>query len=713
MPWRKNKLALYDILQKNHFMSVVIIAIMLIPLLYSFLYLSAFFDPYEHTKNLPVAVVNEDQGVEVDGETIRAGDELVKQLEKNDSMKWVFLDNYKEMDLGFQQDRYYMGIVIPKNFSETAASIQDPKPVQGIIRYYANEGSNYLSSQIGNKVVQELEKNVQKSLARTYAEGIFDKMEESVKSLDKASEGASKLADATEDAAEGAKKLKNGTQLLKDKVDKLNGSTAPLTNGMDQLVDGLKKSRDGSQKLTEGAGRLESGLGEMKEKVGESSKDLPKLKNGAQEIQNGIGEIRKFVNQPGLQSAAGTISEEAGQIKEKHQEAQKMLDTVLEEYPELESDPAVTRLKEKMDQVSRDYGGIVDRAAKLDTKLKQAQSDVDQMYQGQGKVVEGIGKVESGFNQQHTALTQLHKGAGTLSGSLQEMYQGQRKLLSGSTQLQNGIHQAADAPNQMSEALGKLNDGSDELNKGLFQIENGQSTLADKLAGGADDARSQLEGKDEKAEQMADPVAVDKESINKVPNYATGFTPYFISLSLWVGAMILFTVIDMKRMKWGEERQLSILTAVLIGVIQALLLTVALRYGLGIEPKNEWWFFLFPLATSFAFIAINHLLVAVMKDVGRFVAILILMLQLSASAGTYPAELLPDFFQSIHPYLPMTYSVEGLRAAISTGNETILWNNLLILFSIAIGSYLLLAVFNKTVAVLKNKKQTKVAQKAV
>ncbi|OYD06300.1 YhgE/Pip domain-containing protein [Paludifilum halophilum] len=678
MPWNKNRLALYDILQKNRRMAVVIFGIVLIPLVYSYLYLFAFFDPYEHTKNLPVAVVNEDSGAEAKGSSLNAGEELVEQLKQDDSMKWDFVDSREEMDRGFRQDRYYLGVVIPEDFSRRVTHIQDEEPIQGHIQYYANEGSNYLSSQIGARAILELEKSVEQSLIRTYAMGIFDELDLSVEKLDKASDGASKLADATEDAAGGAKDLENGTRLLKNRVDQFRGASQQLTEGTAQL--------------TEGADNLAAGLGRMNEEVQEKSGEIPRLKKGAQEVQAGIGQIRDHLNDPTLNAWAGRISDKAKKLKQKNEEIHEAFDRLLEKNPDLASDPDVKRIKEKLDQSTEKYEDLVNTAAQLDSKLNGYQHDVNRLYEGQGKVIDGIGRVQTGFQKQTSALKRLESGAQNLSNGLKKLH-GQ-------------IQKVAGIPKQLSEALSKLEDGSGELKNGLFQILDGQGSLADRLAQGVEDGESRLQDKDSQADKISNPVKVDDQSVHPVPNYATGFAPYFIALSLWVGAMILFTVIDLKRAKLGDERPLSFMTALLIGTLQALLLVTALRYGLGIRPELEGWFYLFAVVISFAFIAINHFLVSVLKDVGRFLSIVILMLQLTSSAGTYPVELLPDSFRELHPYLPMTYGIEGMRAAISTGDESVLLQNTGILLGCAVGAYVLLGVFHGLIKWINIRKTT-------
>nr|WP_276208320.1 YhgE/Pip family protein [Fictibacillus barbaricus] len=185
-------------------------------------------------------------------------------------------------------------------------------------------------------------------------------------------------------------------------------------------------------------------------------------------------------------------------------------------------------------------------------------------------------------------------------------------------------------------------------------------------------------------ERIANPVSVKTKSFSDVPNYGTGFAPYFLSLGLFVGALLMSIVFPL-RDKAGEPRsgfswfagKFTFLAAV--GVIQALIADAVLLLGLDIEVSNLTAFIGLSIITSLTFLALIQLLVTVLGDPGRFVAIIILILQLTTSAGTFPLELIPNGLQVFNAWLPMTYSVSGFKAVISSGDMSSFTQNMWVL----------------------------------
>jgi putative membrane protein len=185
---------------------------------------------------------------------------------------------------------------------------------------------------------------------------------------------------------------------------------------------------------------------------------------------------------------------------------------------------------------------------------------------------------------------------------------------------------------------------------------------------------------------MGNPVKIKNEKMNEVPNYGTGFAPYFLSLGLFVGALLLSIVFPLREPADVPRNGLSwfmgkfgVLTV--IGVVQALVAAVLLLVELNLQVASIPLFLLFSILTSLTFIALIQLLVTVLGDPGRFIAIIILILQLTTSSGIFPLELIPNALQPFSVLLPMTYSVSGFKSVISSGDISFVWHNVAILSS--------------------------------
>ncbi|WP_170958742.1 YhgE/Pip family protein, partial [Bacillus pseudomycoides] len=260
-----------------------------------------------------------------------------------------------------------------------------------------------------------------------------------------------------------------------------------------------------------------------------------------------------------------------------------------------------------------------------------------------------------------------------------QLTNGVNALLDGSQKISGGLGQFVDPKGDFQSGLARLQDGSGQVTNGLGEANDGSKELATKLGEGAEKT-SETKGDENKYDMFASPVKVETEKVTEVPNYGTGFTPYFLSLGLFVGALLLSIVFPLREtvgipksgFSWFVSKFGVLLT---VGVIQALVADAVLLLGLGVEVQSVPYFILFSIITSLAFIALVQFLVTTFSDAGRFIAILTLILQLTTSAGTFPLELIPKPLQIFNAWFPMTYSVSGYKAVISSGDYSFMWQN--------------------------------------
>lgn len=317
----------------------------------------------------------------------------------------------------------------------------------------------------------------------------------------------------------------------------------------------------------------------------------------------------------------------------------------------------------------------------LSSGQKTLRSGVNELASGTDNLAAGAQTLSSG---QHDYISQMN----LFTNKFSEANEGTAKLSSGTTQLLNGITQLDDGANQLNEGTDELADGSGKLANGMNTMKNGTKDFHKEMTDAAKEVND-VEANDETYNMMANPVEVDNEKINEVPNYGTGFAPYFLSLGLYVGALLLSIVYPLREpsiiptsgFNWFLRKTFGL---GVIGVLQALIAASLLLFGLGIEVQNITLFYLFAIFTSWTFIALIQFLVTCFDDPGRFMAIIVLILQLTTSAGTFPLELIPKILQPFNALLPMTYSVNGFKAVISSGDYSAMWLNsgILALFTI-------------------------------
>ncbi|MHC2832264.1 YhgE/Pip family protein [Bacillus sp. F9_6S_D1_P_5] len=808
---------------------IPIIAVLFVPILYAGMFLWAFWDPYKQLDDLPVAVVNLDKGAVFDGKPIEVGKGLVDNLKDNTSFKWEFVSE-KEAKKGMEGRKYYMLVRIPDDFSSNATTLlkDEPKPLN--LEYIPNESLNFLSSQIGGTAIEKIKGEVSSTLTKTYAEKMFDSIQDVSKGLADGAEGANKLHDGSSELHDGSSKvtdglhtlqgksgeMKDGVQKLADGSNKLVDGSGQVTNGLNtlnsktgemqigigKLVDGSGKVtnglntlnsktgelRDGSEKVTGGLNKLVSKSGELKTGTTDLSNGMEQLVGGqsqleeaSQKIEKGLQDLNSKVKNSAAAleemqskgpSILNTVNEKidgaganvnqlneltqstAGDAKNAAQDVanlQKQIESLPKEYQE-QLQPFITSAVKSTATVQQKAAGVAGGTNKLNEEVKQLKGEihqktnglqnklpnpagvktlvggiekltnaqnefvskfhgfgegldnakigadklkdgsvqlidgVTQLQSGSGKVTAGLGQLSAGVNQLADGSSQVTGGLGTLSVGANQMAGGVNQLADGSSQvttglgiLNGGLNKMSTGSTQLIDGVNKLADGSGKVTDGLVKVNDGSGELAEKLGEGAEKT-GEVKGTDKTYDMFASPVKVKTEKMAEVPNYGTGFTPYFLSLGLFVGALLLSIVYPLRDTvgvpKSGFSWFISKFGVLLsVGIIQAIVADIILLFGLGVEVQSIPYFILFSIVTSLAFIALIQCLVTAFGDAGRFIAIITLIIQLTTSAGTFPLELIPKFLQPFNAWLPMTYSVSGLKAVVSSGDFNFMWQN--------------------------------------
>ncbi|MBG9589670.1 YhgE/Pip family protein [Cytobacillus firmus] len=692
----KNKLFLkeFSAIIKNKKLLIPIIAVMFIPVLYSGMFLWAFWDPYDHLDDLPVAIVNEDAGAVLEGNELHLGNDLVDNLKESKDFNFQFVDKeeaYK--DLNDQQ--YYMLVEIPKDFSKNATTLLEDKPQKMNLIYVPNESYNFLSAQIGGTAVEKIKASLSEKVTETYAETMFDKVGELADGIGQASDGALQISEGAADLKDGSKTLHEKLELLANKSIEFNNgvSTASkgskemaegaksLSEGLGQLAGGQSELRNASDQLKSGSEDLSAGVTQTKEGILTVKEKLPVMIDGTEQLENGANTLFSSLDQ--WQTEAQKLSGGTALLEQRLQGILSQLPEGSPEKAELQT--ALAQLKTGSAQLAESAGKLSSGGAELSQRMGQLKAGQQQLQQGINQLAQGTAELENGSLK----LVQGHKdfdaGMETFAQKFGEAQAGADRLAGGAADLSGGLGKLTQGSAAFADGSKQLEAGAGKVAEGNSQIYEGSSELANKLADGAENASS-VNASDKTYNMMANPVEIENEKITEVPNYGTGFAPYFLSLGLFVGALLLSIVFPLREpagvprsgFSWFASK-FGILAG--IGIIQGLIAAMILLLGLGLEVQSVPLFLLFTILTSLTFIALIQFFVTVMGDPGRFVAIIILILQLTTSAGTFPLELIPNALQPISSYLPMTYSVSGFKAVISSGNFDFMWENAVILLS--------------------------------
>ncbi|TQR31642.1 YhgE/Pip domain-containing protein [Lysinibacillus sphaericus] len=717
---------------KTRKMLVSIIAVLFIPVMYAGMFLWAFWDPYEGLPNLPVAVVNEDKGAEMEGVKLDLGKELVDKLV--DSNEFKFIDVSKEeAEKGLHGRDYYMILEIPTNFSEHATTLLDDKPSKLVMNYIPNEGLNFLGAQIGETAMDRVRAEVNSKVSATYAEKLFD-------SITTLGDGFTEAADGSSKLDEGAKTLANGAKDLKGYLEKLASSTVELSNGADKITKGAGDAAKGANDLSTGLVKLQDGTVQLQKGAQQAATGASSLSQGVSQYTQGVAQVQAGLatlsdkqkqisagaasiadNAGKLNGAAGQLTAGSAKVAEGITALSNQLQGMMASLPEEQAavlKQTLAELQAGSASVHNGLGSLTAGTGQLQAGANQLSSGASQIAAGQSQVLAGANALTSKSGALIEGAKGLQAGNATLAQKLGELNAGVKTAVTGSKTLASGLNELASGSTTLNQGTstlasksGELAEGSKTLADGTTELVDGTSTLSSKLGEASEKAKEVHSSKDT-YDMVGSPVEVDKESVNHVPNYGTGFSPYFISLGLFVGALLISIVFPLVepaiRPKNGAAwfaSKASVLA--IVGLIQTILTVVIVKWGLGLEVNNFGYFFLTALLTSYVFLALIQMLVSIFGDPGRFMAIVVLILQLTTSAGTFPLELIPSPLQVFNKLLPMTYTVSAFKASISTGDTSFLMQNYGILAGFLVA---FLAITFGYFMLLHTKRYSKVAE---
>ncbi|WP_433923666.1 YhgE/Pip family protein [Paenibacillus taichungensis] len=673
---------------------IPILVVLFIPVLYSGLFLNAFWDPYGKMNELPVAVVNTDQGATYNDKSLEVGQNLVDELKESDDFNWQFVTR-EQAEQGMEDNTYYMTIVIPEDFSAKATTLMDDHPQPAELIYEPNEGYNFLAGQIGGTAVKQIKSKVSAKVTESYTETLLDQVEKISSGLADAGDGAGQINEGAVKLDKGAFKLKENLSKLADGTNKLETGITPLKEGTNTLAQGIGELHTGASSLSNGLSQLAAAGTKLGNGAAQAEAGGQKLQAGIQSAQEGAAQLdaglaASEAGSAKLTAGLQTSVQGSGKVSEGAKAVAQGLAQLAEASPELAANPAVQQLLAASQAVAAGSEQVYQGGQQLVEGSQSLQAAQQQLHQGSSQLVQGEQQLVQGATQLSAGQEQLATGLQQFNAKLSEAAAGGAKLSEGSSQLNAGAGKLVDGLSQLSDGITtiadgsrKLDDGAGDLKEGTAKLTDGSGELATKLNDAADETGS-VKKTDELVTMYAEPVQVDEHKHNEVPNYGTGFSPYFLSLGLFVGALIATLVVPTRGSSVadasGWNRFVSrTLAFTIMSAMQSLLASWLVMSGLGLEVQSVPLFLLFSFVTSLTFMYIIQALVTWLENPGRFLAILMLIFQLTTSAGTFPLELIPNWLKGFNPWLPMTYSVTGYKAVISSGQFSVAWDQIGIL----------------------------------
>ncbi len=633
---------------KNKILLLSMAVISFIPIMYSGFFLGSIWDPYGQVKNLPVAFVNEDKGAQLNGQMLNIGQSVEQKLKSNHDLGWEFV-NKQQADDGVNSGHFYAVVTVPTDFSAKAASITAAQPQQAVIRYTTTPAKNYIGSLVSNQAAEKVKTSVAEQITQAYAKGVLENVD--------------KLGDGLETAAGGAATLHGGLSQLQAGAQTYTGGVRQLAVNQRAMANGLARLSDGSRQLQTGLGQLSNGL--------PSESQVAQLTSGMKQLQVGLNQLNASVHNPSpaLVNQQSKVQSEARDLAQTMQTSLADLSAagvVLKDLGSqaVASGGSTTITLPQISQLSQALSKTQTISVQAAVLLRDLQILTQSLSTQQAQLQTGVSTLNNGVNQ-------LASNAITALNGYNNLRTANNQLLAGSTSLTNGLAQAQTGSQQLANGARLLDSRSSILTNGASQLADGADTLSTKLADASQQLKIQPTGAATQ-QQMASPVKSETTKQGDVPNYGYALAPYVLSLSLFVGAIALNIIYPIRKTFAEQENSFRwwLAKASVTGMaafVQATILMLVMVYCLGLVPDHPVNFIGAIYLTSFVYMSIVSLLVIVLDNPGRFLAMVLLVLQLGSSEGTFPIQTANSFFQAVNPLVPMTYSIRALRQAISGG----------------------------------------------
>lgn len=677
---------------KNYAALIVVIALCILPSLYAWFNIKASWDPYAESgiSNIKIGVVNKDLGATLNNNEVNLGQKVVDELKGNTQMGWQFVTE-EESVKNVEEGKYYAMITIPENFSKNLTSIVTQNIEKGDIIYTVNEKINAIAPKITVKGASAIQEKVSKTVVETVSNAIFGVGKDLGTQLEDQLPRLNNIYNQLVELQGQFGNINDVVNLAGDGADKLKTLISDIQNDI-PLVN---KTLENSQNLVS---NLEGFLNTSKNNLNNIA---PIIKNDIKIINGISSEVSKGVD--AIISAINSGSEYAPQL----------VDSSLQKLNSLKSSVnSLISILKTMNKFNGKFDDILETLANVQEAIDKAINVLntikDSLANGVNPDLSLLNNVKNITNDISNITEKLYNNfdeniTNRINSIFDDAYTVGNNVLSVLKEAQNKIPQVTDIMNTVYQGADKGIEGIDFVKAKLPEAENMINELVSKV-GSVNDSADIHELIDFlktdvslRSDFLANPVNIIENTLFPMGNYGTGMTPFYTVLSLWVGLLLLSSILSVEaKGEYSATAQYfgKMMLFMSIAIIQAIIVALGDLYLLKIYCVNPALFVLGSVFTSVIFTIILYSLCSVFGNVGKVLGIVLLVIQIGGSGGTFPIQLTPKFFQAINPFLPFTYAISFAREAIGGVVQSVLTKDIVVL-SIYGTIFILISLFLK------------------
>lgn len=650
---------------KNPVAILIVAGLCILPSFYAWVNIAAVWNPYGNTSDVCVAVVNSDTGATLDGKEINLGNDVVDKLKGNDKIGWRFVDE-QEAQNGLLSGKYYAEIEIPKDFSEDLASVTSDNPVKPDIIYKVNTKE----SPVAGKITEVAQSNLVNEISSSFIESVSETMFSKVNGYG------------------------DNLNSQRDNILKIKSAIIYLNNNMNSIEDALKNINSNSNSLN-------TTLGLLKGEIPTISQGINSLSNININTQDFVSSAKSSVdtsyntlktNYTTIQSEIGSVNGLLDNLKNlvsNNGNSEDKLNTINEAINKITTINTLINANisflegfnnSKLDSAINDLKTLQNFLDTQKTALENAKNIIGSGQELSNTVINTL--IDNG----NSAKTQINNIVNTVNNvTMPELNNIGNKILSATNDATKIIGTSKGLIGQINTILNTATTGtnmasnmSSELISKLNEYKEPIANLATQLEKVNDNDLSQivsiLQSNPKVVGSFASsPFNIDEQVLYAVPNYGSAMAPIYTVLALWVGALLLTSLLSTKSKDFEGSEKISVrqkhfgkmMFFVILGALQGLIVCLGDKYILGVYTVNFPLMILFSVLSAVTFTIIVFTFVSVFGNIGKAICIVLMVLQLAGSGGTYPIQVVPKIFQILQPFFPFTYAVGGFREAIA------------------------------------------------
>lgn len=689
-------------LLRNKVAALVMIGVCILPSLYAWFNIAANMDPYSNTQGILVAVADNDTGAQADSITLNAGESIIENLKANDQLGWTFVDESEAVE-GVRSGKYYAAIVIPEDFSSSLLSILSGTIETPELDYYINEKKNAIAPKITDTGASTIQQEINDTFSAVASETISELIQTSVGDISSQIDGIDQeLVQALADIHDN---LTEYQTLIQNFQDDISGSASLIDETLDTLDQVSQAAGSGSAALSDAATLLQNGRTSVGTFSGTLSQGLSDGETALNDIYNDASSKLSVISTK-TEQVSTVIGDSISSVEELSEKNAQILASLQELNNNLNGNDTISALiSEKIAELQTQNSSFQELLTSLESGNSSIQRTLD-TAQNTKTELESIASQSKDTLQNYrntfhttvlpslnTSLDRIASLSGSLSSTLAGISPTAEQLKSILTQLKTNLSDSAEALTGTSSTLTEIDERLTGIITDLQALQSSE-TYQEFLS---------LEGLDEESisDFMSSPVSVDSEVLYDVENYGSAMTPFYTNLALWVGGLILVSILKQEVDKDSTIKHLTPSSAyfgrwllfITVGLIQGLIVCLGDLLLLKVQCLHPAAFICAGMLCSFVYVNLIYALALTFKHIGKALGVILVILQIPGSAGTYPIEMTPVFFQRLHPLLPFTYGINAMRETIAGMYHYNYAKNLLILaLFIPIGFFIGLAL---------------------